>query len=160
MEIDDRFATWVGQVEELPEPFRGTVRERLSPQDSIHLLVFNPWRARQGVRSPGTLLVLTDSRWLVVSDDENGMATVVECAYDDTLVVELVGDPAFRSTEDPCFWPEARSRHPLSSSTPPWTSFTAKRSGAFCGESKVERRRAYRQAGRGAGHGDEADRLP
>jgi hypothetical protein len=89
MDIDDRFAGRANHVEDLPEPFRSTLLERLSPQDSIHVLAFNPWRTRQGVRSPGTLLALTDSRWLVVSDDETGMATAVECAYDDTLLVEL-----------------------------------------------------------------------
>jgi hypothetical protein len=89
MDTDDRFATWANQVEELPEPFRSTLLERLLPLDSIHLLAVDPWRPRHSVRSPGTLLALTESRWLVVTDDETGTANVVECAYDDTLVVEL-----------------------------------------------------------------------
>jgi len=89
MDADHRFRTWANKLEEMPEPFRGSLLEHLSPQDSIHLLAFNPSQMSQGVRSPATLLTLTDRRWLVVSDDEDGRASAVECTFDDTLLVEL-----------------------------------------------------------------------
>jgi len=89
MDADGRFTSWATELEEIPEPFRGALLERLSPRDSIHLLAFKPSRMSQGVRSPGTLLILTDRRWLVVSDDKDARAGVVECAFDDTLLVEL-----------------------------------------------------------------------
>jgi hypothetical protein len=89
MVIDDRFATRMTSVEETPEPFRGALLERLSPHESIDLLTFNPSCTIHSIRSPATLLALTDRRWLLVSDDELDGLTVVECTYDDTLLVEL-----------------------------------------------------------------------
>ena len=89
MDANDQFATQANTLEETPEPFRGALLRRLSPRDLIRLLAFNPSHTTQGVRSPATLLTLTDRRWLLVADDEQGEADVVECDFDDTLLVEL-----------------------------------------------------------------------
>ena len=89
MGTDDRFATQAMRVGEVPEPFRTILLEHLSPRVPVYLLAFNPSHTSQGVWSPATLLALTDNRWLLVSDDTDGNSTVVECAYDDTLLVEL-----------------------------------------------------------------------
>ncbi len=89
MDINDRFATRANSVEETPEPFRSALLEQLLARDSIQLLVFNPANTTQGVWSPATLLALTDRRWLLVSDDGHGKAAVAECAFDDTLRVEM-----------------------------------------------------------------------
>jgi hypothetical protein len=89
MDTDDRFAARADRVEETPEPFRGVLREHLSPRDAILLLAFGPAITSQGVRSPAALLALTDRRWLVVSDDSDGRTDVAECPYDDTLLLEL-----------------------------------------------------------------------
>jgi hypothetical protein len=89
MDTEDRFATRANRVEETPEPFRGVLRDRLSPRDKVLLLAFSPASTSQGVRSPATLLALTDRFWLVVSDDIDGGADVAGCPYDDTLLVEL-----------------------------------------------------------------------
>jgi hypothetical protein len=89
MRADDRFATRADTAEDTPEPFRGALLQRLSPRDRIRLLAFNPSHTSQGVRSPATLLTLTDHRWLLVADDEVGGTDVVECNFDDTLLVEL-----------------------------------------------------------------------
>jgi len=89
MRADDRFATRADTVEETPEPSRGALLQRLSPRDRIRLLAFKPSHTSQGVRSPATLLTLTDRRWLLVADDEEGGTAAVECNFDDTLLVEL-----------------------------------------------------------------------
>ncbi len=89
MDIGDRFATRANSVEETPEPFRSALLEHLSPRESIEYLAFGPAHIRIGVRSPATLLALTDRRWLVVSDDADGRASLAGCAFDDTLLVEL-----------------------------------------------------------------------
>jgi hypothetical protein len=89
METDDRFATRANRVEETPEPFRGTLLGHLSPQESIRLLAFSLAYTSLGVRSPATLLTLTDRRWLLVSDDEDGRTAVAESGFDDTLLIEL-----------------------------------------------------------------------
>jgi hypothetical protein len=89
MDTDDRFATRAKGVGETPEPFRGALLAHLKPQDSIHLLAFGPAHESLGFRTPATLLALTDRRWLLVSDDAVGTAGVVECTFDDTLLVEL-----------------------------------------------------------------------
>jgi hypothetical protein len=86
---DDRFATRADTVEETPEPFRGALMQRLSPRDRIRLLAFNPSHTSQGVRSPATLLTLTDRRWLLVADDIDDGTSVVEFDFDDTLLAEL-----------------------------------------------------------------------
>jgi hypothetical protein len=89
MVTDDRSDRRAAILGEMPEPLRGAMRERLSRDDSIRLLAFSPSHTSLGVRSPATLLALTDRRWLLASDDEDGRAAVDECAYDDTLLVEL-----------------------------------------------------------------------
>jgi hypothetical protein len=89
MDISDRFATRANSVEETPEPFRSALPEHHSPQESIEYLAFGPAHIRIGVRSPATLLALTDRRWLVVSDDADGRAALAGSAFDDTLLVEL-----------------------------------------------------------------------
>jgi hypothetical protein len=89
MDADDRFNERANIVDKTPEPFRSVLLERLSSHDSIELLTYMPSRTSHGVRSPPTLLTLTEHRWLVVSGDERGGADVIECAFDDTLAVEL-----------------------------------------------------------------------
>jgi hypothetical protein len=89
MDIGDRFAMRANSVEETPEPFRSALLEHLSLRESIEYLAFGPAHISFGVRSPATLLALTDRRWLLVSDDAEGRAAVAGCAFDDTLLVEL-----------------------------------------------------------------------
>jgi hypothetical protein len=89
MDIGDRYATRANSPEETPEPFRIALLEHLSARESIEYLAFSPANISIGVRSPATLLALTDRRWLVVSDDADGRAAVAGCAFDDTLLVEL-----------------------------------------------------------------------
>jgi len=89
MDIGDRYATRANSPEETPEPFRSALLEHLSPGESLEYLAFSPANVSIGVRSPATLLALTDRRWLVVSDDADGRAAVAGCAFDDTLLVEL-----------------------------------------------------------------------
>jgi hypothetical protein len=89
MVTDNRSTTRAMRVKETPEPFRNLLRKHLSPRDPIHLLAFSPPHTSQGVRSPATLLTLSDHRWLLISDGEDGTPALVECVYNDTLVVEL-----------------------------------------------------------------------
>jgi hypothetical protein len=89
MDIGNRYATRANSPEETPEPFRSALLEHLSARESIEYLAFSPADIRIGVRSPATLLALTDRRWLVVTDDADGRAAVAGCAFDDTLLVEL-----------------------------------------------------------------------
>jgi hypothetical protein len=89
MDGDDRFTTRANRVEDMPEPFRGVLLEHLSTHDFIDLLAFTPSWTSQGVMSPATLLTLTEHRWLFVSEDDRNGASVVESAFEDTLLVEL-----------------------------------------------------------------------
>lgn len=94
MDRDDRFATRLESVEEVPELFHRALREQLAPQEVIHLLVFNPAYTRPDARSPATLLAVTDRRWLAVSEDEEledaeGRITATGCGFEDALLVEL-----------------------------------------------------------------------
>jgi hypothetical protein len=84
-----RFASRFTSVEETPEPFRHVLLERIWPHESVRLLVHSPPDLILGARRPGTLLAMTDRRWLIVYQNADESTTVAESSYADTLLVEL-----------------------------------------------------------------------
>ena len=91
MDIGDRYATRANSPEETPEPPGGRLLEHLSARESIEYLAFSPANISIGVRSPATLLALTEPtarRWSYPTTPD-GRAAVAGCAFDDTLLVEL-----------------------------------------------------------------------
>jgi hypothetical protein len=84
-----RFAGRFTSVEETPEPFRHVLLERIWPHESVRLLVHSPPDLILGARRPGTLLTVTDRRWLIVYENADESATVAESSFADTLLVEL-----------------------------------------------------------------------
>jgi hypothetical protein len=84
-----RFAGRFTSVEETPGPFRHVLLERIWPQESVRLLVHSPPDLISGTRRPGTLLAVTDRRWLIVYENADESTTVAESSFTDTLLVEL-----------------------------------------------------------------------
>jgi hypothetical protein len=84
-----RFAGRFRSVEETPEPFRRVLLERIWPHESVRLLVHSPPDLILGARRPGTLLAMTDRRWLIVYQNADESTTVAESSFADTLLVKL-----------------------------------------------------------------------
>jgi hypothetical protein len=89
MEIDTRFPTKLNTVYDAPESFRSALVESLPPSEPIHLLVHAPAFAAGDEKSPATVLAVANNGWLVVSETEDGSATVQKSDFRDTLFLEL-----------------------------------------------------------------------
>ena len=88
MDIDDRFASKAVDVEETPEPFRHALLQNLSPDEPVNLLVYGPAFSTMDLKMPATVLTLTNRRWLIVSEADQG-PMVHACDFSDTLLLEL-----------------------------------------------------------------------
>jgi hypothetical protein len=89
MEIDTRFPTKLNTVYDAPESFRSSLVESLPPSEPIHLLVHAPAFTAGDEKSPATVLAVANNGWLVVSETEDGSATVQKSDFRDTLFLEL-----------------------------------------------------------------------
>jgi hypothetical protein len=89
MEIDTRFPTKLNTVYDAPESFRSALVESLPPGGPIHLLVHAPAFAAGDEKSPATVLAVANNGWLVLSETEDGSATVQKSDFRDTLFLEL-----------------------------------------------------------------------
>jgi hypothetical protein len=89
VEFNTQQSTCVNFDDVIPGSFLRTMIELVSPLDSIRFQAFKPSRTTYGVRSPATLLTVSDRRWTVVSNDEYERVSVLEAAFAETLLVEL-----------------------------------------------------------------------
>jgi hypothetical protein len=89
MEIDARFPTKLNTVNDAPEPFRSALAESLSPGEPVRLLVHAPAFATGDEKSPATVLAVANNGWLVVSEAEEGSASLQKSDFSDTLFLEL-----------------------------------------------------------------------
>lgn len=89
MEIDTRFPTKLNTVYDAPESFRGALVESLGPSEPIRLLVHAPAFATADEKSPATVLAVANNGWLVVSETEDGSASLQKSDFSDTLFLEL-----------------------------------------------------------------------
>jgi hypothetical protein len=91
MKTDTRFATKLDSVDDVPEPMRGTLVEKLPSHEPIRLLIHAPNISTNEEESPitATLLAVTGEGWLVVSESEEGNVSVEDCKFDDILFLEL-----------------------------------------------------------------------
>jgi len=86
--LSDRFASRLDTLDEAPEPFRRALAEHLA-DDSPHLLIYGPPWVSLKTRNPATVLAVTNQRWLIAFDTPGGQASVVQCDFANTLLVEL-----------------------------------------------------------------------
>jgi len=91
MKTDPWFATKLDSVDDVPEPMRGALVEKVPSYKSIRLLVHAPdvSTEQEGPPISATLLAVTNDGWLVVSESEEGDVSVDGCKFDDTLFLEL-----------------------------------------------------------------------
>jgi hypothetical protein len=91
MKTDTRFATKLDAVDDVPEPMRGALVEKVPSHEPIRLLVHAPDILTNEEELPisATVLAVTGESWLVVSESEEGNVSVEDCKFDDTLFLEL-----------------------------------------------------------------------
>src|SRR6516225_12272587 len=110
VKTDTRFATKLDSIDDVPEPMRGVLVEKVPSHESIRLLVHAPdpglLRGKRSVCPPrwsgmfvstkqeespisATLLAVTSEGWLVAWESEEGNVSVEECKFDDTLFLKL-----------------------------------------------------------------------
>jgi hypothetical protein len=102
MDIDINFPTRLASVDDVPEPFLGTLKDRISSKERIQSLIYSPvfstleknvppgsTTVTPGqILAPASVLAVLDDRWLVATEEEDGI-TVEESSFVDTLFLEL-----------------------------------------------------------------------
>jgi hypothetical protein len=89
MEIDTRFPTKLSSISDAPEPLRSALAASLPSGESTRLLVHAPAFGTADDKTPATVLAVTNTGWLVVSETETGSAAVEKSNFSDTLYLEL-----------------------------------------------------------------------
>jgi hypothetical protein len=102
MTIDDRFATKVESIDEVPEPLRGALIDNFLSPESVRLLIHAPAlltlderppttgpAVTLSVVAPATVLAVTSDGWLVAAETGDGGSSVEKSDFEDTLFLEL-----------------------------------------------------------------------
>jgi hypothetical protein len=89
MNIDPRFPTKLDTISDAPEPLRSELVKSLPSKESVRLLVHAPVFLMGDEKSPATLLAVTNNGWFVVSEIEDGGASLVKSDFNNTLFFEL-----------------------------------------------------------------------
>jgi hypothetical protein len=101
MDIDHNFPTKLPSVDDVPEPFHGALKSRISPKEDVQALIYSPAFSTLGnlpedatpinpgqIFAPASLLAVLDDRWLVATEEEDAVK-VEESSFVDTLFLEL-----------------------------------------------------------------------
>jgi hypothetical protein len=89
MEIDTRFPTKLDAISDAPEPLRSALVKNFPIEKSVRLLVHAPAFSTVDEKTPATVLAVTNDGWLVVSETEDGGASVEKSDFSETLFLEL-----------------------------------------------------------------------
>ncbi|MBV8279999.1 MAG: hypothetical protein JO170_32685 [Verrucomicrobia bacterium] len=89
MEIDSRFPSKLDTVNDVPEVLRTALIEGLSSEEPIRLLIHAPAFSNAGEKDPATILAVTNKGWGVVSETEEGGASLEKADFTETLFLEL-----------------------------------------------------------------------
>jgi hypothetical protein len=101
MDIDKNFPTKLTSVDDVPEPFLGPLKDRISSKEHVQSLVYSPVFSTLEnlplgstpvtpgrILAPASVLVVLDYRWLVAIEEEDGIK-VEESSFVETLFLEL-----------------------------------------------------------------------
>ena len=86
MSTSDQLHNHLFSVEEAPEIFRQALRERHT--EEFDLMLYSP-ACQSGRRYPASILVVTRTGWLALTDDAEGHVTAHRATYTDTLLLEI-----------------------------------------------------------------------
>jgi len=89
MSIDSRITTKLVNIREAPEPFSSALTDDLPVNKPVRLLIHAPAWSMATVRSPTTVLGVTEDGWVVAFENEDGSVSVDKCSFSDTLFLEL-----------------------------------------------------------------------
>jgi hypothetical protein len=101
MDIDKNFPTKLASVADVPEPFLGALRDRISSKEHVQSLIYSPVFSTlenlppgstpvtpAQILAPASVLTVLNDRWLIATEEEDGIK-VEESSFADTLFVEL-----------------------------------------------------------------------
>jgi hypothetical protein len=101
MDIDKNFPTKLSSVDDVPKPFRGYLKDHISPKERLQLLIYSPAFstlenlpsepasvAPGRILAPASMLAVLADRWLVATEEEDGIK-VEQSTFGDTLFLEL-----------------------------------------------------------------------
>ena len=75
------------EMASVQEPFRSALVRALKDQERTRKLLYSPSFSTVGFNAPATLLVITDTRWLVIPEETE--PHIAQATFDDTLLIEL-----------------------------------------------------------------------
>jgi hypothetical protein len=87
MNIDEVYSEEL-EIASVHEPFRSALLGALKDPERTRKILYSPAFSTLGLNAPASLLAITDERWLVILDDENG-SRVTQATFVDTLLIEL-----------------------------------------------------------------------
>jgi hypothetical protein len=101
MDIDKNFPTKLTRVDDVPEPFLGALKDRMSSKEYVQSLIYSPAFSTLEdlpdgsapitpgkIIVPANLLAVMADRWLVATEEEDGIK-VEEASFAETLFLEL-----------------------------------------------------------------------
>lgn len=87
MDIDQNFPTKLQTVDDVPEPLRRALKDRISPREQVSIIIHSP--AFSAVDDlPATVLAVQKDGWLVATEEEGGVS-MQQSTFDETLSLEL-----------------------------------------------------------------------
>ena len=99
--MDKNFPTKLTNVDDVPRPFRDALKNHISCKEHVQSLVYSPVFSNLEnlptdptpgtpgkVLAPASLLAVLDDRWLVATEEEDGIKAE-ESSFGDTLFLEL-----------------------------------------------------------------------
>ena len=89
METNIGYPRKLESISEAPERFSEALKSHLPAADSFHLVLYAPPSSVGDEVAPATVLVITDVRWVLASEDADGGISVEQCTFSDTLFLEL-----------------------------------------------------------------------
>jgi hypothetical protein len=87
MDIDKNLPTKLQTVDDVPEPLRRALKDRISPSEQVRVIIHSP--AFSAVDDlPATALAVQKDGWLVATEEEGGVS-IQQATFDETLSLEL-----------------------------------------------------------------------
>jgi hypothetical protein len=83
-----QFATTAKSITQLSSPFREALVERVCETEEVNHLIFSPVYGPANFQTLGSVLCVTNRRWLIVLGQDEVNTTVAESSYDSTLLLE------------------------------------------------------------------------
>jgi hypothetical protein len=85
----DQFADRFNRLDELDEPFRSALRADSVEGEHINIALYSPAFESAGHRRPATVLIVTDTRWLIASNENANGVQIASATFDNSLLVNL-----------------------------------------------------------------------